>query len=535
MNFRAKASSQMKQILFIKNGNSALNRDYHNLAATKKSLMRLCAFAVVSGRPIGDAEKLVIANIIVRRYLNRNVDELAQVYKMLSGVDLIHENGRYVNDDEIADSLNPYIKEYVQSTGQVDDGFYHACLQKLFVAKKIVEEISGQLLDAENPDYAETRKSILMNIDSLSKKRIYIELCDIMLVVKADKALVDCERAAFRVFCKALRIVQTTSLWQELSECDEKVLWRLSSRNYVHLLKQKRNVDINDCRSIESSIDFYNIQGPLVDGIYYCLQRVHTRYQDMTFYNNRKWTNRAFVVFVLTSLIIFLKVSYPQLESVNVLRAIQASCDLPSWVGEMPDIGISCGEQECNAGATLIPTVAVICVLIVVGIWFFQLSLPRHFKSILSHWIRRLRGRNTVLWLLFLSVSIVVTLVFLLLTFCLLLLFQPLCVLGLTLSIEWMCFMQEYLHERIHPKKSYTLVWIVVASTVADVSMSIAEHYNHFHVQTPNYVDIIASALFSGCLSFIFGKWLENHRMMTQHTQDEIKQIVEHIGKRVEV
>lgn len=535
MKLRDKATAQMKQILSMKYGNSALKRDYDNLAATKKSLMRLCAFAVINGGTIGEAEKLVIANIIVRRYLNRSLEELARIYKMLSGIDLPHNNGRYVNDNEIEGSMNPVLKEYLQSVELKEEDCYHSSMQKLFIAINIVEEIVRQLTDSTNPNYAETRKSILMNIDSLSKKRIYIELCDLMLVVKADKSLMDCEREAFRVFCKMTRIVRSTLLWQELSECNESVLWRLPGRSYMHLLQQKRSVDINDCRSVETSISFYDIKGPFVDSIYYNLQRIQTLHQDVSFYRNRKWTKRAFVVFVLTSIIIFLKVSYPQLEPSNVLGAIQETCEVPAWISGLPDIGGSCSEDVSNTNTTVIPVVALMFVVLMVGVWCIIMALPRHLKSSVIHWARCLRGRNVVLWLLFLVLSVIASLAFFLFTLVLLLLFQPLCVLGLTISIEWMSFMQEYLHETTHPKKSYTLMWIVVASIVVDVSMSIAEHYNHYHAISPNYVDVIASALFSGCLSFIFGKWLENHRMMAQQTQNEMKQIVTHIGKRVEV
>lgn len=531
MNLRDKAMAQMTQILSMKYGNSALKRDYDNLASTKKSLMRLCAFAVVDGGTIGKAQKLVIANIIVRRYLNRSLDELAQIYRMLSGIDLPHSNDRYVNDDEIEGSLNPILKEYVQSVEEKDEDCYHSSLQKLYIAINIVEEIVRQLTDSTHPNYAETRKSILMNIDSLSKRRIYIELCDLMLVVKADKSLMDCEREAFRVFCKVTRIVRSTLLWQELSECNERVLWRLPGRTCMHLVQQKRSVDINDCRSIEASISFYNIKGPFVDSIYYSLQRIQALHQDVSFYRNRKWTQRAFVIFVLTSIIIFLKVSYPQLEPSNVLSAIQETCEVPAWISGLPDIGGSCSDKN----ASVIPIVALMFVVLMVSVWCIIMALPRRLKNGFIHWIRCLRGRNVVLWLLFLVFSVIITIMFFLFTLVLLLLFQPLCVLGLTISIEWMSFMQEYLHERTQPQKSYTLIWIVVASIVVDVSMSIAEHYNHYYTMSPNYVDVIASALFSGCLSFIFGKWLENHKMMAQQTQNEMRRIVQMIGRRVEV
>jgi SNF family Na+-dependent transporter len=218
-----------------------------------------------------------------------------------------------------------------------------------------------------------------------------------------------------------------------------------------------------------------------------------------------------------------------------VLSAIQETCEVPAWISGLPDIGSSCSEDVSDKSASVIPVVALMFVVLMVGVWCVIMALPRHLKSGFIHWIRCLRGRNVVLWLLFLVLSVIITLVFFLFTIVLLLLFQPLCVLGLTISIEWMSFMQEYLHERTQPKKSYTLIWIVVASILVDVSMSIAEHYNHYYAMSLNYVDVIASALFSGCHSFIFGKWLENHKMMAQQTQNEMRRIVKLIGSRVEV
>ena len=170
---------------------SVLEKDYDNLAATVKSVMRLCAFAMVANGTVDDSEADVIATILVRRYINKDSNALVQLAAKL---DIAHVDVDSVSEEGLSKGFKTAFDCKPEDMPDL--------MQRFAYARAIVDVLCGQFV--EEPD---TRKSIFMNLDSLGLGRISLELFDMMLVARADSSLLDSEREAFRVFCKILWII----------------------------------------------------------------------------------------------------------------------------------------------------------------------------------------------------------------------------------------------------------------------------------------------------------------------------------------
>jgi hypothetical protein len=110
---------------------------------------------------------------------------------------------------------------------------------------------------------------------------------------------------------------------------------------------------------------------------------------------------------------------------------------------------------------------------------------------------------------------------------------MPLCVLAMMVSVEWLIFMREQMQHDSHKGSSVILIILVAAAIIADICLGVVEHFNLHPTESPNYISIVASALFLGCICFFFGKWLENRRMEGQQVQQQMEEVVESIGDRI--
>ena len=126
----------------------------NNKAAHRKSVMRLCAFAMAHNNEIAQTEEEVILDIIQKREYNAKSDAKQ---------------------------------------------FYEEC------KKSLLNDVMQQ-------------QSIFVNIDSLDKAQICNELNDFVKIAKADNALIDSEREAFVLICKLFKVRQSRTIWKIASE-----------------------------------------------------------------------------------------------------------------------------------------------------------------------------------------------------------------------------------------------------------------------------------------------------------------------------
>lgn len=463
--------------------NESLNRDYSNFAAMTKSLMRLCAFAMVGNGTMDDSESIIIANVIVRRYLGRNMQELSELALKLEILPELYKDAAPA--EEIRPELITLMKNNAPEMSE--DAIVSELAAKLACAKQIVSKLDDMLKDSD------TRKSIFMNLDSLDEGRLKIELFDTMLIARADLSLLDSEREAFRVFCKAVRIVHSSSLWQKLTQCKEEELWRVVPLDIK--IVQKKELDVNDYRSIKKSIEFYDIRGPFVASTYYQLQREQVRHRDITYHSDKVISKYSFVIFCFTALLTYLKISYP---------------DLLDFANPVKEI---CIYLASHLGQWAIPFYATL-ILGVSAIGFYMLKKIRRKRNVRSFAMTNSMCMAALLVFGYISLYS-----------------NQVCLLMMMISIEWLIFMKEQL-QGTHAKNHSIMVIMVAAAIITDVSLGIIEHYHH-SASTPNFILIIASAFFLGCICFFFGKWLENRRLQNLKEQEDMEQYVESISARI--
>lgn len=149
------------------------------------------------------------------------------------------------------------------------------------------------------------RRSMFMNIDAMSLEEVAVELKYIIQVVNADNSVTDREREAFRVVCKLFKIKGSYKLWNELYNISAEEL----DGKKLHLVK-KSKVNINDFKTIRKALEFYNIQGPIVDGVYHVLQRELTYEREDVYRSDKKWYRLSLWAFGITALIIYVLVTF---------------------------------------------------------------------------------------------------------------------------------------------------------------------------------------------------------------------------------
>ena len=109
-------------------------------------------------------------------------------------------------------------------------------------------------------------------------------------------------------------------------------------------------------------------------------------------------------------------------------------------------------------------------------------------------------------------------------------LWSPLCVLCMMLSIEIMVFMRDkYTQET----SSTLLVVFVIAAIVADLCIGFIEipegMYKDFSVVAPK----VAYSIFLGCLSFFAGKFMEMNASQKQQEEDQMDEDIQEINEHL--
>lgn len=81
---------------------------------------------------------------------------------------------------------------------------------------KEIEEIVSELQEALQE--SSTRQSIFMNVDALTNEDVTIEVRNLMRIIVIDNSITDREREAFIIYCRMMRVRNTSQLWRELED-----------------------------------------------------------------------------------------------------------------------------------------------------------------------------------------------------------------------------------------------------------------------------------------------------------------------------
>ena len=230
-----------------------------NIFRKRKQFMRLCAIAMVEDCAIKPSEKVVLDVIY------------ADIFSGLNDSDVMTElKARFADVDGSSPAL-----------------------------------LYGALLTSDES----MRRSMFMNIEAMSLDEVAAELKYIIKVVNADNSVTDREREAFRVVCKLFKIKGSYKLWNELYNISPE---DLAQKQLV--LKRKSSVQINDFKTIRKALEFYNIQGPIVDGVYHVLQRELTHEREDVYRSDKKWYRISLWSFAITALVIYTLVTFFKVE-----------------------------------------------------------------------------------------------------------------------------------------------------------------------------------------------------------------------------
>lgn len=384
--------------------------------------------------------------------------------------------------------------------------------------EKVLSTYNGIELDSiiteklKNPDNS---KSMFMNIESLDNKEKTCELIEMVIIAKSDGSLTDRERELFCIICKLYGVKDGKKLWKNLTEKSTTDLRNLCTDDDI--IKKTDVVfdyniiylDDNDFKDIERSIKFYDINGPINDGIHHLLNRVMVSYKDKVIKTDRNINQKAILLFIISALLLFLGIIDIKNHSflLSCWGAIKEAMSDPS--------------------------------LIIVGKFF--LFVASFITGILS-FVKFRKQRNKYFHknercpyrLAFISAC------------CIVIAFKHMALLVMMLSIEWLIFMKEQLihnyslidnNTRESSEKSSNssiLIVIVAAAIIADICLGLIEIYqnNDGEIDIKEFLVKTASAVFLGCICFFCGKFLDNFRMEQIRSLDTMNEVINEIGRK---
>lgn len=390
-------------------------------------------------------------------------------------------------------------------------------LRCFFHAKSFIDNLIEKLDESDN------RKSLFMNIDSLSKEEICCELKNMVIVAKADNSLTDRERELFYVICKLYRIENSKELWQDLTGKTIDALRHLTAHEVI---KSERNdklylVDV-DFRDIESAVKFYDIKGPVIDGIKHLLSKNMMSYKDSIMNMDRNINQKAILLFIISAVLLFLSIIDIHEHSIIV-----------SWKNYLIE---NLNLKKCTICTTNNTmrniTYGQIGLSILSGLTFIC-SWCSYRKQKKVIFIGQIKSAYTY-WAAFASIC------------CLVVAFRHISLLVMMLSIEWLIFMKEqllrnYLYIDNNTRKSSEkssnssiLIVIVAAAIIADICLGLIEIYqnNDGEIDIKEFLVKTASAVFLGCICFFCGKFLDNFRMEQIRSLDTMNEVINEIGRK---
>ena len=523
-----------------------------NYFAEKKHVYRLLAIAMaengeVAGKNVNEKEVMAIATTLVYRYYSDFDEGNSSSTKEILEAVREHLKGHGIENVNIAKSE---VKAYICKLGHELKSFYESRIER--EAEEIIQlfcevcEMCRLLViqscnDLEEDSDGTVRKSIFMNVDSLTPKQKRKELKEMVYIIRSDDSVMDREREAFRVVCKIFKMKNSTLLWKKLVE--EKMEDLLTDSTLRLNFFLKRQIDVNDFNNVKHSICFYDIKGPIIQGAYHILQRSETRKEDKIYQSDKKWSRMAVIIFGISSLFLYFFVA----DMVNQVPG-------HPQILKMPEINEGL-KSILNVCADYIFWVTAILIVLKYGLdWIF-----RNIRSV--HWLKRVIGSDFYAAITLLGIigtalvgvrygfaqpwdAIVKTF------------FIPCVLVVMMLSIEWLIFMRQEYSGLAHDKRAKeetkksnasVLVVLVCAAILTDICLGVVEliahsklpepesnlHQVKYTVETIDYVAKVSSALILGCICFFAGKFLDMYRMQQQTDVYKMTACIEELEKKI--
>lgn len=180
-----------------------------------------------------------------------------------------------------------------------------------------------------------TRQSIFMNVDALTNEDVTIEVRNLMRIIVIDNSITDREREAFIIYCRMMRVRNTSQLWRELSKMTLEDLRNPAIKSpEVKFRRKSARMSLSDFEVIYEAFSFYKIHSPILDGAFHILQREKTRNSAHIVRQNKHLNRLAFIFFGLCALgVIYPLVAMPimhhyVLESKTLYGSIISFCIL---------------------------------------------------------------------------------------------------------------------------------------------------------------------------------------------------------------
>lgn len=397
--------------------------------------------------------------------------------------------------------------------------------------EKVLSTYNGIELDSiiterlKNPDNS---KSMFMNIESLDNKEKTCELIEMVIIAKSDGSLTDRERELFCIICKLYGVKDGKKLWKNITEKSTKDLRNLCTDDDII-----KKMDVvfddniiylsdNDFKDIERSIKFYDINGPINDGIRHLLNRVMVSHKDKVIKTDRNINQKAIFLFIISAVLLFLSIIDIHEHSIIV-----------SWQNYLIE---NLNLKKCTICTTNNTmrniTYGQIGLSILSGLTFIC-SCCSYRKQKKVIFIGQIKSAYTY-WAAFASIC------------CLVVAFRHISLLVMMLSIEWLIFMKEQLihnyslidnNTRESSEKSSNssiLIVIVAAAIIADICLGLIEIYqnNDGEIDIKEFLVKTASAVFLGCICFFCGKFLDNFRMEQIRSLDTMNEVINEIGRK---
>ena len=184
--------------------------------------------------------------------------------------------------------------------------------------------------------HTSTRQSIFMNVDVLTDEDITKEVRNLMRIIVIDNSITDREREAFIIYCRIMRVCNTSQLWRELSKMtlDELRNPEIATPE-IKFHKKSSRMSISDFEVIFEAFSFYKIHSPILDGAYHILQREKTRNSGYIVRQNKRLNHLTFFVFAICAATIYALISVPYIHN-------HITVNHHEWCGSIISLSIMC-------------------------------------------------------------------------------------------------------------------------------------------------------------------------------------------------
>lgn len=476
----------------------------------ERKIMRLCAVGMVTDGSLDNHEKSAIQEIIIRDWSSENKVSAEEI-------DFTFKSGS--NSDELK-------------------------------AIDYIEHLYERLRNDKD-----AQQGLFVDIKSLSDFEALEELRDIVYVIKADSVVAEVERIAFVAIAKIFKFTNIDGIWDLFYGKKKKELKDLSVR-YDMYSGRRSQINVYDVGVIEKAIIQYGIDGPLRLGLQSAIQR--DKYDLLKYREKRhKLISRiALGVFAFSSIILYFEcahlLEYKIIANEHNIHMPQPVIDLLCADGddlhsnllepplseseeiELRHFQIEAGMRNSMLdGDTKALKLLIFCLILYIARSIFR-RVRKRFKFKYSKSISKSISKDVSL-----LGSILLILIYLYMItpeVTISIIYTPLWVLCMMLSIEIMIFMREKYTAKINTEKINTekkesstlLIIFVVAAVTADLCIGFIELPPN--VDSVIIVNKIAYSIFLGCVSFFAGKFMEMDSIQKQVDVEKMERSMNNIN-----